>query len=98
MRMAMPRATVPVTGFDKISAEPALITNETKRGRRRFGHFLHNQNRDEYVLSMKIGRILKASDVLPRTMWKEPSPFSYEYDYTAAGVRHSIEPCLRAGQ
>jgi D-threo-aldose 1-dehydrogenase len=62
---------------------------------RRFGHFLHNQKRDDYVLSTKIGRILKASEALPRTMWKDPSPFSYEYDYTAAGVRRSVEDSLQ---
>lgn len=62
---------------------------------RRFGHFLHNQDRDAYVLSTKIGRILKASETIPRTMWKEPSPFSYEYDYTAAGTRRSIEDSLQ---
>src|SRR5918996_2902666 len=34
---------------------------------RRFGHFLHNQTRDDYVLSTKIGRVLTASEALPRT-------------------------------
>src|SRR5690606_11437097 len=32
---------------------------------RRFGHFLHNQKREDYILSTKIGRILKASKALP---------------------------------
>jgi hypothetical protein len=62
---------------------------------RRFGHFLHNQKRDDYVLSTKVGRSLKASETLPGTMWKDPSPFSYEYDYTAAGVRRSVEDSLQ---
>jgi D-threo-aldose 1-dehydrogenase len=62
---------------------------------RRFGHFLHNQKRDDYVLSTKIGRILKASETPPGTMWKNPSPFTYTYDYTAAGVRRSIEDSLQ---
>jgi aryl-alcohol dehydrogenase-like predicted oxidoreductase len=62
---------------------------------RRFGHFLHNHTRDDYVLSTKVGRILKASETLPRMMWKDPSPFSYEYDYTAAGVRRSVEDSLQ---
>lgn len=62
---------------------------------RRFGHFLHNQKRDDYVLSTKVGRILKATDSIPRTMWHEPSPFSYAYDYTAEGVRRSIEDSLQ---
>lgn len=62
---------------------------------RRFGHFLHDQKRDDYVLSTKIGRILKPSEPLQHAMWKEPSPFSYAYDYTAAGVRRSIEDSLQ---
>src|SRR3954471_21382921 len=28
---------------------------------RRFGSYLHNKNRDEYVLSSKVGKLLKAS-------------------------------------
>jgi aryl-alcohol dehydrogenase-like predicted oxidoreductase len=28
---------------------------------RRFGHFLHNQKRDDYVISSKVGKLLKAS-------------------------------------
>src|ERR1700730_13669315 len=28
---------------------------------RRYGNFLHNKNRDEYVLSSKVGKLLKAS-------------------------------------
>lgn len=62
---------------------------------RRFGHLLHNQKRDEYVLSTKVGRLLKPTRTLAQTMWKEPSPFSYEYDYSAAGVRRSIEDSLQ---
>ena len=62
---------------------------------RRFGHFLHNQKREDYILSTKIGRLLKASKELPETMWQEPSPFDYEYDYTAEGVRRSVEDSLQ---
>src|SRR3981081_1354632 len=28
---------------------------------RRFGYYLHNKNRDEYILSSKVGKLLKAS-------------------------------------
>lgn len=62
---------------------------------RRFGHFLHNQKREDYILSTKVGRLLKASKELPETMWQEPSPFDYEYDYTAEGVRRSVEDSLQ---
>src|SRR2546427_12691253 len=30
-------------------------------GERRYGNFLHNKNRDSYVLSSKVGKLLKAS-------------------------------------
>ncbi|MCC9136060.1 aldo/keto reductase [Pontibacter silvestris] len=62
---------------------------------RRFGHFLHNKKREEYVLSTKVGRLLKPTKDIPETMWQEPSPFTYEYDYSAAGVRRSIEDSLQ---
>ncbi len=62
---------------------------------RRFGHFLHNQKRDDYVLSSKVGRILKVTGNIPDTMWKEPPPFDYEYDYSAEAVRRSIEDSLQ---
>ena len=62
---------------------------------RRFGHFLHNHKREDYVISTKVGRLLKPSKVVPETMWKDPSPFTYEYDYSAAGVRRSIEDSLQ---
>src|SRR5690554_2665327 len=42
---------------------------------RRFGHFLHNQKREDYILSTKVGRLLNASGDVPKTMWVNPSPF-----------------------
>ncbi len=62
---------------------------------RRFGHFLHNKKREEYVISTKVGRLLKPAKEIPDTMWQEPSPFDYEYDYSASGVRRSIEDSLQ---
>ncbi|MBB2174874.1 aldo/keto reductase [Gluconacetobacter johannae] len=63
---------------------------------RRFGHFLHTRPRDEFVLSTKVGRLLTASTHPPAVkLWKEPSPFAYRYDYTADGVRRSIEDSLQ---
>ncbi|GAB3485481.1 aldo/keto reductase [Azotobacter salinestris] len=62
---------------------------------RRFGHFLHNLRPEEYVLSTKVGRLLTATDSPPKTMWAEPSPFTYRYDYSADGVRRSIEDSLQ---
>lgn len=62
---------------------------------RRFGHFLHNQNRDDYILSSKVGRLLTPSSNPPETMWVNPSPFDYRYDYSADAVRRSVEDSLQ---
>lgn len=62
---------------------------------RRFGHVLATKPRDEYVLSTKIGRVLTASKSPKNTSWKSPSPFDYRYDYSAAGVRRSVEDSLQ---
>ena len=63
---------------------------------RRFGQFLHNQKRDDFVLSTKIGRLLKPDDHFNRPLlWKDYPPFRYEYDYTASGTRRSIEDSLQ---
>ena len=62
---------------------------------RRFGHFLHTQKRDDYTLSTKVGRIFTAGTPKPHPLWKDPSPFTYRYDYTADGVKRSIEDSLQ---
>ena len=64
---------------------------------RRFGAFLHNKNRDDYILSSKVGKLLKASknnrhaEIFPMS----GSPNNVVYDYTADGVRRSIEDSLQ---
>jgi D-threo-aldose 1-dehydrogenase len=64
---------------------------------RRLGAFLHNQTRGEYVLSSKVGKLLAASrdnnarEYFPFT----PSPNNLRFDYTADGVRRSIEDSLQ---
>jgi D-threo-aldose 1-dehydrogenase len=64
---------------------------------RRFGHFLHNMPRSEYVLSSKVGKLFKASknnrhaEIYPFS----DSPNDVIYDYTADGVRRSIEDSLQ---
>lgn len=63
---------------------------------RRFGRFLHNKKKEDYILATKVGRILKAAKGAPtNNSWKDASPFDYEYDYTASGVRRSIEDSLQ---
>ncbi len=62
---------------------------------RRVGHFLHNHDPKDYVLSTKIGRIFTATNTPnTATLWKDPSPFEFRYDYTADGARRSIEDSL----
>jgi D-threo-aldose 1-dehydrogenase len=64
---------------------------------RRLGHFLHKQNRNEYLLSSKVGKLLTASrdnnakQYYPFT----DSPNNLRYDYTADGVKRSIEDSLQ---
>ncbi|CAD1786128.1 aldo/keto reductase [Xanthomonas euroxanthea] len=62
---------------------------------RHTGHHLHNHAAGDYVLSTKVGRLLTATDKPPKTMWQQPSPFDYRYDYSASGVRRSIEDSLQ---
>src|SRR5438270_2547928 len=59
---------------------------------RRYGSFLHNKPRNEFVVSSKVGKLLKASrnskkDIFPFS----PSPNDVVFDYTGPGVRRSIE-------
>lgn len=63
---------------------------------RRFGQFLDGKKRDEFVVSTKIGRLLKADESFDKPlMWKDYPPFRYEYDYSAEGTRRSIEDSLQ---
>lgn len=64
---------------------------------RRFGNFLHTRNRSEYFISSKVGKLLKASrrnhakTYFPFT----PSPNDVVFDYTADGVKRSIDDSLQ---
>src|SRR2546421_4308704 len=64
---------------------------------RRYGNFLHNKKRSEYVLSTKVGKLLKASKTAKNKEYSpfSPSPNDVIYDYTASGVRRSIEDSLQ---
>jgi len=64
---------------------------------RRLGTFLHEQTRGEYILSSKVGKLLTASrDNNARQYFPfTPSPNSLRYDYTADGVKRSIEDSLQ---
>lgn len=64
---------------------------------RRYGNFLQNKNRSEYVVSSKVGKLLKASKTAKNKEYFpfSPSPNDVVYDYTASGVRRSIEDSLQ---
>src|SRR6266403_2198150 len=64
---------------------------------RRFGYYLHNKNRDEYILSSKVGKLLKASKQNNgRSNFPfSPSPNNVVFDYSADGVRRSVEDSLQ---
>jgi D-threo-aldose 1-dehydrogenase len=64
---------------------------------RRFGNFLHNKSRKEFVVSSKVGKLLKASKTGKKNGYFpfSPSPNDVTYDYTASGVRRSIEDSLQ---
>jgi D-threo-aldose 1-dehydrogenase len=64
---------------------------------RRYGMFLHTQPRDSYLISTKVGKLLKAA---PHNNSKQlfpygNSPNNVVFDYTADGVRRSIEDSLQ---
>lgn len=63
----------------------------------RTGHSLRWKNRDEFVLSTKVGRVLKAK---PRTqidfgMWNNAAPNEMIFDYSYDGTMRSIEDSLQ---
>jgi D-threo-aldose 1-dehydrogenase len=64
---------------------------------RRLGLFLKDKARDEYTLSSKVGRILEPREDFDVTqaIWKGKMNFAYRYDYSADGVRRSIEDSLQ---
>ena len=64
---------------------------------RRYGNFLHNKNRSDFVLSSKVGKLLKASKTAKNKEYFpfSPSPNDVVYDYSASGVRRSIEDSLQ---
>ena len=65
------------------------------RSERRMGQFLSEQPRDAYVLSTKVGRLLKPGHPPDSAVWPDPPPFHREYDFSAAGTRRSIEDSLQ---
>jgi len=66
------------------------------KSERRFGNFLKDQNRDEFVFSTKVGRLFTEvpESQVPPTMWKAPLHYDFEHNYTADAIRKSIDESL----
>ncbi|MBN8808421.1 MAG: aldo/keto reductase [Sphingomonas sp.] len=64
---------------------------------RRFGRFLARKPRDEFVISSKVGKLLKASrdNEAKRFFPFTTSPNTPHFDYTADGVLRSIDDSLQ---
>lgn len=66
---------------------------------RRMGVFLGGKPREDFTLSTKIGRVLDPDQKLGLQndvgAWRNAPPFRYRYDYTADGVRRSVEDSLQ---
>ena len=64
---------------------------------RRFGRFLARKPRDEFVISSKVGKLLRASRHNEGRKYFpfSPSPNTPHFDYTAGGVLRSIEDSLQ---
>ncbi|MFT2008853.1 aldo/keto reductase [Pontibacter sp. 13R65] len=65
---------------------------------RRMGLFLYGKNREDYLLSTKIGRVFEPDPnfkVKSDIIWKGKLNFKFKYDYSAAGVRKSVEDSLQ---
>jgi D-threo-aldose 1-dehydrogenase len=63
---------------------------------RRYGNFLHEKPRNEFIVSSKVGKLLKASKNYKKDIFPfSPSPNDVVFDYTGPGVRRSIEDSLQ---
>jgi D-threo-aldose 1-dehydrogenase len=62
-----------------------------------FGNALRDHKRGDYVLSTKVGRLLKPRQQpqAPNDTWKDPLPFEPVYDYGYDAVMRSFEDSLQ---
>lgn len=66
------------------------------KSERRFGDFLKQKTRSEFLFSTKVGRLFHKVDEaeVPPTMWKNPLSYDYKHDYSADATKRSIEESL----
>ncbi len=62
----------------------------------RLGDFLYGKPRDSYVVSTKVGRVLRPvpEDSVPDYGFADPLPFAADYDYSYDGVMRAFDQCL----
>ena len=63
----------------------------------RLGHALRERPRDEYVLSTKVGLVLRAArpGSFDSGLWVDPPPMAATFDYSYDGVMRSFEDALQ---
>lgn len=64
----------------------------------RMGRFLRRQKADSYILSTKVGRVLRRPDDpvgFSHDFWAGGLPFDYRFDYTYDGIMRSYEDSLQ---
>ncbi|MFL2542609.1 MAG: aldo/keto reductase [Candidatus Latescibacterota bacterium] len=64
----------------------------------RLGQFLRQQERKDFVLSTKVGRVLTATrdlDAFDKGVWVGGLPFDYRFDYSYDGIMRSWEDSLQ---
>lgn len=66
------------------------------KSERRFGQFLQEKDRDDFVFSTKVGRLFNEvpESEVPPTMWKKPLNYDFRHDYTADAIKRSIDDSL----
>ncbi len=66
------------------------------KSERRFGNFLKEKDRSQFIFSTKAGRLFHevSTSEVPPTMWKNPLHFDFRHDYTADAVKRSIDDSL----
>jgi len=66
------------------------------RSEMRLGNFLSNLPRDGFVLSTKVGRVLRpGSPMAEADGFIDPLPNAVHYDYSGMGIRESVEGSLK---
>jgi D-threo-aldose 1-dehydrogenase len=62
-----------------------------------FGNALRKHPREDFVLSTKVGRLLRprVNPYDPNDLWKEPLPFEPVFDYSYDGMMRSFEDSLQ---